>query len=248
MNNIQALPIGLLPGNAIPSTIESLTISFATSSPTLYSLSILPLQSYTQLTTLWLSSQTMSEIQALNLLLPHIYRYLVNQSDIRSLLSLAATFKDFNGLYKRETSISNHVDLLKNLYQNIQSMWQKMNTNDYTTTAEVIFAFKNEKIAIYPSVASRSWTVGSSREQANSDGKVLIALNVSILNNGSLNTEDLYELGRMVIIPTLLKQQMYSTQEELLFDAQYELHAMSWEWSVPNSNTCFYSIVHMDQI
>lgn len=190
----------------------------------------------------------MSEMQALNLLLPQIYKTLAKQRNIHTLLSLAATCKNFHRLYKEETSISNNVATIKQLYQSIQTMWQQGDTVDYCLkTEEVHFAFKNKQITIYPSVGTRSWTYGSVfNERPNSNGKMMVTLNISILNNERLKIEDLYELGRMVMIPTLLKRQMYCKQNELMFEVQYEMCAIDWEWSYACSNRQIYLTIHMD--
>ncbi|RYE12280.1 MAG: hypothetical protein EOP45_23125 [Sphingobacteriaceae bacterium] len=121
------------------------------------------------------------------------------------------------------------MDSLKQLYNNIQITWQNSDMSALNTTLDADFTFKNEIIQIWPSIDTRSWSSGPN---GNSDGIAMISLNVFVLNNGRLQPQELLELEHMIILPTLLKKQMYSRKKNLMFEIWYSIQVLKCEWSI----------------
>jgi hypothetical protein len=188
----------------------------------------------------------MPPIHPFDLFLPHIYTSLINQKDIRGLLSLAATCKDFNRRYKGST-ISKYVDTIRQIYQTIQTMWTKEDTGFYISNPGVIIAFKNEEIHIYSSVlyiedykdipTQSSIHQGRRRSLVSLDGKVGITFNISIQNNRKLKSQDLLELKNMLLVSTLQKKEIYSKKSRSLYEIQYLIDFVFREWSIDCKGT-----------
>jgi hypothetical protein len=184
----------------------------------------------------------MSQNEQLNLLLPHLYRNLINHRNISTLLSLATTCKNFHRRYC-ESSISNHVDTLKKLYSNIQTMWEQQDAGIWTPIPHVNLAFKDKDVHIYPSVSFRLWNCDVSRTIL-SDGKAGITFNVSI-KDGRLQPQDVVELEQMIVFPTLLKNKMYGKTSKLMFQIKYWIEILKWDWSIQFNNgilVCSYPV------
>jgi hypothetical protein len=177
----------------------------------------------------------MSQIEPLNLLLPHIYIHLIDRKDIHSFLSLAATCKDFHRRYK-ESSISNYVDSLKQLYQNIQIAWEQRDVDCYHRIPDAVFTFKNEKLHIYPSITSRMYTSVNLTNIVN--GEAEIAFNVSV-EDGRLQSHDLTDLKHLILVPSLLKKELYSQTLEFMFQIEYFIDILKWEWSMKMENQMY---------
>lgn len=61
-------------------------------------------------------------------------------------------------------------------------------------------------------------------------------LTFPINHNGRLQPQDVAELEHMVIIPMVLKKEMYRKKTKLMFQIQYSIDTLNWEWSIESEN------------